>query len=70
MNEIFQGFDSDAQDEMYRKVSMGYRSDSYSGESCKNCSRQRVMLCYNGRKICEKCGWDQEKNEYSDYLTR
>lgn len=36
----------------------------YTGDTCKNCKRVRVELWDNGNKICEKCFWDQDKNEY------
>lgn len=39
----------------------------YTGESCENCSRVRVELI-DGRKICEKCNWNQETSEYDDYV--
>jgi len=35
----------------------------YCGE-CENCHRQRVELCNNGKRICEKCHWDQEAHAY------
>lgn len=36
----------------------------YSGEECKKCGRVRVELFENGDKICEKCGWNEVKEEY------
>jgi len=45
-----------------------YRSSNYTGVDCKKCGRNRVMNCADGRHVCEKCGWDNDKNEYTDYL--
>ena len=53
-------------DEAERKTREGFRSFDYTGEPCKNCGRNRVMNCHNGRHICEKCGWDADRNEYSE----
>lgn len=36
----------------------------YINEECKNCGRQRVELWESGVKVCEKCNWDQDKEEY------
>jgi ribosomal protein L37AE/L43A len=62
-------FNSDEQDQREQEERDGYKSESYDGSSCNNCGRQRVMLCRNGKRVCEKCGWDQDKNVYSNYLT-
>ena len=48
----------------------GYRAADYTGTACENCGRHRVMNCQNGRHVCEKCGWDADQHEYSDFLTR
>jgi ribosomal protein L37AE/L43A len=47
----------------------GYRSADYTGNECEHCGRNRVMNCQNGKHICEKCGWDNDAHEYSDYLS-
>jgi ribosomal protein L37AE/L43A len=47
----------------------GYRALDYTGVDCTHCGRNRVMNCFNGKKVCEKCGWDNVKNEYTDYLS-
>jgi uncharacterized OB-fold protein len=40
----------------------------YISEECKSCGRVRVELWENGDKICEKCGWNQDTEEYElDY---
>lgn len=39
----------------------------YTGERCTNCGRVRVELI-NGRRICEKCNWNQDTNEYDNYF--
>ena len=38
----------------------------YDGTVCPNCNRERMMRCNNGRRICEKCNFDPDTNEYSD----
>lgn len=37
----------------------------YDGNDCENCGRNRVLLYDNGRRICEKCNWDQVLDEYA-----
>lgn len=37
----------------------------YIDENCINCGRLRVELWDNGLKLCEKCNFDQDKQEYS-----
>lgn len=42
----------------------------YSPKECNNCGRLRVDVWENGDEICEKCNWDQDKNEYdTEYRT-
>ena len=36
----------------------------YLSEPCKNCGRVRVELWFSGKKICEKCHFNQDTNEY------
>lgn len=43
---------------------LGWNGD-YDGTECPNCRRERVILCGNGRRICEKCYWDVEAMQYS-----
>ena len=38
----------------------------YSGEECINCGRITVIKYSTGKKICEKCSFDQDKKDY-DY---
>ncbi|ENK0558946.1 hypothetical protein AB2T19_003798 [Clostridium botulinum] len=41
----------------------------YTGEECPKCGRLRVELWENGRnaeRICEKCNWNLEKEEYEE----
>jgi hypothetical protein len=61
----------DRDDAAERAKRDGYLAADYTGKRCLNtiCGRNRVMNCRNGRKICEKCGWDQDAKQYSDYLT-
>jgi len=45
----------------------------YISESCISCGRHRVELWSCGKKICEKCGTDQDTkqtytNEYGSYI--
>ncbi len=36
----------------------------YNGEGCDKCARLRVMLCNNGKRVCEKCRWSPDEGEY------
>lgn len=36
----------------------------YTGEDCPKCGRLRVELYNNGERICEKCNWNIDKQEY------
>lgn len=36
----------------------------YTGEACPNCGRVRVESWTCGKRICEKCHWCIEDNEY------
>lgn len=36
----------------------------YTGENCINCGRNRVIKYSKGKRICEKCSYDQDKKEY------
>jgi hypothetical protein len=58
--------DYDAECEAERKLREGFRAPDYTGNKCTNCGRNRVMNCVNGRKICEKCGWDNVADKYSE----
>lgn len=40
----------------------GYRFSRYEPGRCLKCSRPRVGLRKNGKRICEKCYWDQDLN--------
>ena len=42
----------------------GWRGD-YDGTACIKCSRVRVVKSENGKRTCEKCGWDQDADEMS-----
>jgi uncharacterized OB-fold protein len=35
----------------------------YTGDKCKECGRVRVELI-DGKRICEKCCFNQDTNEY------
>jgi len=60
-------YDADMQAE--QKHREGFRAADYTGVKCNNCGRNRVMNCVNGKKVCEKCGWDNVAMEYTDYLS-
>lgn len=62
-------FNSDEEDKAEREKREGFRAENYTGNGCEKCGRNRVMNCQNGKKICEKCGWDQNAHEYSEYLS-
>ena len=47
----------------YRRLREAWNGD-YNGEDCENCGRERVMLCSNGKRLCEKCNWCPEDKEY------
>lgn len=38
----------------------------YTGEECINCGRVRVIKFESGKRICEKCSFDQDEKEYVD----
>lgn len=35
----------------------------YTGENCVHCGRERVLI-EDGRRVCEKCRWDQDAQAY------
>lgn len=41
----------------------------YTGDTCPNCGRVRVLMTESGKRICEKCRWIIEDECYGyDYL--
>ena len=60
------GFGEDwaAEQEREKREREGWAGD-YDGTNCINCGRERVMKCANGKRVCEKCGWDQDANTMS-----
>jgi len=48
-------------EETHYREGMRHATDSYTGEPCVNCGRNRVALRKNGRFVCEKCSWDQKR---------
>lgn len=40
----------------------------YTGEPCTHCGRMRVEEYKSGTKVCEKCNWNQDTNNYVDDL--
>ncbi len=61
------GFAEDMQkeDERLDKLREDYSSYTYTGDDCVKCGRNRVLKCNNGSRVCEKCEWDQDKNDYN-----
>ncbi|WP_194723940.1 hypothetical protein [Noviherbaspirillum malthae] len=39
-------------------------SSDYTGQ-CPQCARPRMLLCANGKHVCEKCQWCPEDNAYA-----
>lgn len=56
----------EAEEKAEREKREGFRAFDYTGNKCDNCGRVRVMNCVNGRHICQKCGWDADRKEYSE----
>jgi ribosomal protein L37AE/L43A len=58
------------EEEAERLRAEGYRhaAEGYEHKACLNCGRHRVALRRNGLCVCDKCGWDQQKNDY-DFWT-
>jgi ribosomal protein L37AE/L43A len=42
-------------------------SGDYDGTDCPNCKRLRMMKCTNGKRRCEKCNWDPDAGDYSEF---
>jgi ribosomal protein L37AE/L43A len=42
-----------------------HQGSDYDGTDCRSCGRERVLLYENGRRICEKCNWDQAAGDYA-----
>jgi len=59
--------DKDAADAAAKHA--GYRAPDYTGRPCKNCGRNRVMNCVNGKHVCEKCGWDADAHHYDPHYS-
>lgn len=39
----------------------------YTGDKCPKCGRVRVLMTESGKRVCEKCLWIIEDQEYADY---
>ncbi len=59
----------DREERAERELRAGFRAPDYTGDKCKNCGRNRVMNCVNGRHVCEKCNWDADRNDYAHDFT-
>lgn len=55
------------QEKYKRYLSKLGKEIGYTGRNCVNCGRNRVLRYTNGKEICEKCCFDQNKKEY-DFL--
>lgn len=38
----------------------------YTGETCPNCGRVRVLMTESCKRVCEKCKWIIEDQVYAD----
>jgi ribosomal protein L37AE/L43A len=47
-----------------------HKGSNYDGTDCENCKRERVLIYENGRRICEKCNWDQDSGDYAVHHER
>ena len=36
----------------------------YTGDTCPNCGRVRIVATSSGKRVCEKCSWCIEDGEY------
>ena len=44
----------------------------YTGESCPNCGKVRIIHCRDGKDRCAKCSWCVRDNDYDlshEFLT-
>ena len=53
-----------------RRQSRAEKSGDYTGDSCPNCGRVRVMLGLDKKRRCEKCAWCIEDAAYDGDLIR
>lgn len=42
----------------------GLKFEFYDEKPCPNCTRHRVGIRKNGKRICEKCCWDFDAGQY------
>lgn len=56
----------DAEERELARKRDAYRWVEYTGDDCNNprCGRQRVGRVANGKRICDKCYWDQDALRY------
>ncbi len=52
-------------DDVHDPEHWSHQGADYDGTDCKNCGRLRVLAYENGRRICEKCNWDQDGSDYA-----
>lgn len=54
------------EDREYEIKRDGWRFLGYCNpeNGCPNCGRDRVGLYKNGKRVCEKCCWDMDRNTY------
>ena len=48
------------------KLEDAWSMGDYTDRECRNCGRNRVRKCQNGKTRCEKCNWIKEDNQYCD----
>lgn len=49
-------------------IRAGYAAVDYTGSACTNCGRCRVLNCRNGKRVCEKCCFDQVARDYDSVM--
>lgn len=57
----------DIDDKEEQKQIKDWSLGEYTGSACKNCGRNRVCKCPNGKTRCEKCNWVEALNDYCDH---
>ena len=40
----------------------------YIYKECNNCGRYRIEIYADGRKVCEKCHYNQEEKKFDHHL--
>jgi len=45
---------------------MKEKPTKYIAGNCKKCGRARIELWSDGKKICQKCHYNQDTNDYEE----